>query len=150
METRFYRKKCGCNESLGTTGIWALWKLEFYDKKYGCNKSLWAASWQNQQNDCAPSKDSDQPGHPPSLISVFAVHSVGSWGPKLSSCRQRRLWSDGADTQADMSLRWVHGHFVGFVMRRLLCLSDLLCLPCSLCHHTTSQIACRVTGSRSL
>ena len=27
---------------------------------------------------CAPSEDSDQPGHPPSLISVFAVRSVGS------------------------------------------------------------------------
>ena len=27
---------------------------------------------------CAPSKNSDQPGHPSSLIRVFAVHSVGS------------------------------------------------------------------------
>ena len=27
---------------------------------------------------CAPSKDSDQPGHPPSLIRVFAVLSMGS------------------------------------------------------------------------
>ena len=26
----------------------------------------WAATWQNQQNECAPSEDSDQPGHPPS------------------------------------------------------------------------------------
>ena len=26
----------------------------------------------------APSEDSDQPGHPPSLIRVFAVRSVGS------------------------------------------------------------------------
>ena len=25
----------------------------------------------------APSDDSDQPGHPPSLIRVFAVHSMG-------------------------------------------------------------------------
>ena len=32
----------------------------------------------NQQNECAPSEDSDQPWHPPSLISVFAVRSVGS------------------------------------------------------------------------
>ena len=29
----------------------------------------WAASWQIQQNDCAHSEDSDQPGHMPSLIS---------------------------------------------------------------------------------
>ena len=27
---------------------------------------------------CAPSEDSDQPGHAPSLIRVFAVRSVGS------------------------------------------------------------------------
>ena len=26
----------------------------------------------------APSEDSDQPGHPPSLIKVFAVRSMGS------------------------------------------------------------------------
>ena len=40
---------------------------------------------------CAPSEDSDQPGHPPSLIRVFAVHSVGGWGPNVSSCEQQRL-----------------------------------------------------------
>ena len=39
----------------------------------------------------APSEDSDQPGHPPSLIRVFAVCSMSSWGPKVSSCRQQRL-----------------------------------------------------------
>ena len=27
---------------------------------------------------CAPSEDSGQPGHPPSLIRVFAWHSTGS------------------------------------------------------------------------
>ena len=27
---------------------------------------------------CVPSEDSDQPGHPPSLIKVFAVRSKGS------------------------------------------------------------------------
>ena len=43
-------------------------------------------SWQNRLEPlhdktnkmaCAPSEDSDQPGHPPSLIRVFAVRSVG-------------------------------------------------------------------------
>ena len=38
----------------------------------------WAATWQNQQNECAPSEDSDQPGYPLSLIRVFAVHLMGS------------------------------------------------------------------------
>ena len=33
---------------------------------------------------------------------------------------QRRPWSDWADAQADLSLRWAHIHFVGFGMRRLI------------------------------
>ena len=28
-------------------------------------------------------------------------------------------WSDWADAQADLSLRWTHSHFVGFVMSRI-------------------------------
>ena len=56
----------------------------------------------------------------PSLIRVFAVRSMGSQGPKLSSCGQRRLWSDWADAQADLSLRWGHTHFVGVVMSWLI------------------------------
>ena len=68
---------------------------------------------------CAPSEDSDQPGHPPSLISPRCPHeeSVGPWLPIE---RKRRLLSDRADAQADMSLRWAHSHFVGFVMKRLI------------------------------
>ena len=40
----------------------------------------------NQQNVCAPSEDLDQPGHPLSLIRIFAARSVGNYGPKLSPC----------------------------------------------------------------
>ena len=43
---------------------------------------------------CAPSKDSDQPGHPPSLIRVFAV-------------RMKKH-------SADLSLRWAHRPFCWF------------------------------------
>ena len=32
-----------------------------------------------KQNGCAPSDDSDQPGHPPSLIRVFAVRRKKAW-----------------------------------------------------------------------
>ena len=81
---------------------------------------IWAAWWQNQQNDYAPSEDPDQPGHPPSLIRVFAVRSVGISRPKRSSCGQRRLWSDWTDAQADLSLCWAYSQFVGFVMWRLI------------------------------
>ena len=49
---------------------------------------------------------------------VFAVRSMGSLGSKVSSCRQRRLWSDWADAQADLSLHWALNH-VGLVTRRL-------------------------------
>ena len=39
---------------------------------------------------------------------------------------QRRLWSDWADAQADMSLPWAHTYFVGFVMSWLkYCLSKV-------------------------
>ena len=80
----------------------------------------WASAWQNQQNGMCASEDSDQPGHPPSLICVFAVRSVCSWGPKLYSCGQQRLWSD-----------WVFAgrtcHFVGFVMRWLKLFTWRLC-----------------------
>ena len=41
--------------------------------------TIWAATLQNQQSDCAPSEDSDQPRHPPSLISVFAVRMKKAW-----------------------------------------------------------------------
>ena len=78
-----------------------------------------AASWQNQQNDCAPSEDSDQPGRPPSLIRVFTVCMKKPWVLSYPFSAQRRLWSDWADAQADLSLRWAHNHFVGFAMRRL-------------------------------
>ena len=122
--------------------------MQLQPKNICCRSSPWASIYeppqndQNQQNDCAPSQDSDQSGHPPSLIWVFAVRSMGSYqyiaycvashvvicncitwemnkfgirntseGPKLSSCGQRRLWSDWADAQADLSLPWAHMPF---------------------------------------
>ena len=81
---------------------------------------IWAASWQFQQIECAPSEDSDQPGHPPSLIRVLAVRMKKAWTFSYPLSAQRRLWSDWADTQADQSLRWAHSHIAGFVTRRLV------------------------------
>ena len=43
-----------------------------------------------------------------SLIRVFAVRSMGSLRPTVASGGQRSLWSDWADAQADLSLRWTH------------------------------------------
>ena len=63
---------------------------------------------------CAPSEDSDQPRHAPSLIGVFAVHLKKAWVLSYPLSAKRRCWSDWADAQADLSLRWAHSHFVSF------------------------------------
>ena len=59
---------------------------------------------------CAPSKDSGQPGHQPSPISLRCPHeeALGPWSA------QRRLWSDWVDAQADLSLHWEHMSFSWF------------------------------------
>ena len=61
---------------------------------------------------CAPSEDSDQPGHPPSLIRVFAVRMKKDWDLSypLSAQRMPRLIRGFAGRTC---------HFVGFVTRRL-------------------------------
>ena len=84
-----------------------------------------AAPRQNKQNDCAPSEGSDQPGHLPSLIRVFAVRMKKSWVLSYPFCAQRRLWSDWTDAQADQSLRWAHMPFRWFcheAAQKFLCL----------------------------
>ena len=89
--------------TMGTVGNdLKLW-LQKYKKKPNV-VIIWAASWQNQ-NDRALSEDSDQPGHPPSLIRVFAVCMKKHWVLSYPLSVQRRLWSNWADSQADLSLR---------------------------------------------
>ena len=61
----------------------------------------------NKMN-CAPNKDSDLPGYPPSLIRVFPVCMKTHWALNYLLSAQWRLWSDWADVQADLSLRWAH------------------------------------------
>ena len=68
-----------------------------------------------------PTKWSVRPAKtPPSLIRVFAVHMKKAWVLSYPLSAQRRLWSDWANAQADLSLRWAHTHFVGFVMSWLI------------------------------
>ena len=68
-----------------------------------------------KQNNMCAQRRSDQPGHPPSLIRVFAVRTVGSWGPNVSSCGQRRLISlGGCPGWAESSLGGRRGHFSWF------------------------------------
>ena len=57
---------------------------------------------------CVPSEASDQPGHPPSLIRVFAARMKKAWALSYPLSAQRILLSDWVDAQADLSLRWAH------------------------------------------
>ena len=63
---------------------------------------------------CTPSEDSDQPGHPPCLIRVFAVRMKKAWVLSYPLSAQQRLWSDWVDAQADLSLCWAHRSFCWF------------------------------------
>ena len=101
----------------------------------------WAATWQNQYNVCAPGEYSDKPGPPPSLIRVFAVRMKKPWVLNYPLSTQRRLWSDWADAQADLSLRWAHTHFVGFVMSRLMCFVYYLLFHALFVHITLPLIS---------
>ena len=76
----------------------------------------WVAAWQNQQNDWPAQLRlrSACPGHPPSLIRVFAVHMKNPWVISFPLSAQRRQWSDWADAQAYLSLCWVHRWFCCF------------------------------------
>ena len=73
------------------------------------------ASWQNQQNDCAPSKDSDQPGH------LLCTH----WAAKDPSFLNADS-KDSDQTWRMPRLIWVFAgricHFAVFVMRWLSCI----------------------------
>ena len=70
---------------------------------------------------CAQRRLRSQPGHPPSLIRLFAGPMKKAWVLSYPLSAQRRLWSDWADAQADLSLRLAHSHFVCVVMSRLNC-----------------------------
>ena len=110
------KKKKKAEVKLFTTII-LLWVWPKISERYrSCPIDIWAATWQNQQNGCAFSEDSDQPGHPHSLIRVLAVGMKKAWFLSYPLSAQRRLWSDWADAQADLRLRWAHTHFVGSVM----------------------------------
>ena len=65
---------------------------------------IWAVTWQNQQNECAPSEDSDKPGHPPNLIRVFAVGMKKAWVLSYPFSGQQRLWSDWADAFSSINV----------------------------------------------
>ena len=127
---------------MGTTSISCLVKTNRFTL---LSFTIWAATWQNKQSDCAPSEDLDQPGHPPSLIRVFAVRMKKAWVLSYPLSAQRRLWSDWADAQADLSLLWAHSHFVGFVMSWLIWVSSRENMYSVVCHQVRLKPAFSAT-----
>ena len=52
--------------------------------------------------------DSNQPVHSRSVIRVFVVRIKKLCTLGYPNCVQRRFWSDCANAQADLNLRWAH------------------------------------------
>ena len=69
--------------------------------------------------DCAPSEDSDQPGHPSSLIRVFACAQWVAKEPSFLHADSEDSDQTGRMPRLIRVFAWRSCHFVGFVMRRL-------------------------------
>ena len=60
---------------------------------------------------------------------VWSESSLSAWknlGPLATHWAHSEDWSDWTDAQADLSLRWAHSHFVGFVMPRLISMLNVI------------------------
>ena len=60
---------------------------------------------------CAPSEDSDQPGHPPSLIRVFTVRMKKVWVLSYPLSAQRKLVRLGGCHFVGCDMRWLNVFF---------------------------------------
>ena len=87
-------------------------KREIQRQKCSYNAMIikWSEAQQNQQMTCAPSEDSDTPN----LARVLAVRLTEVNVISYPYSAQRRLWSDWADAQTALSLRWSHMSFCLF------------------------------------
>ena len=63
---------------------------------------------------CVTRKDSDQPVYPPSIARVLVYASLDSLKAAEGTCDRRKLWSDCAYAQADLSLRRSHVSYCRF------------------------------------
>ena len=83
-------------------------------------RKMWAALWQSQEKwHVRPAKTQISLGIRPVWL-VFAVRMKKAWVLSYPLSAQRRLWLDWEEAQADLSLRWAHSYFVGFVVMRLI------------------------------
>ena len=122
VSTGKLRRTCWAN------GFWVLHRFIFYDTPF----QQWtlkylkqirgkkAHSWWIYMSHLMtkPTKWHMRPAKTQISLGICPVWSESSLCtqciPKLSSCGQRRHWSDWADAQADLSLHWVHMPFCWF------------------------------------
>ena len=67
----------------------------------------------------ANNKDTNQPAHPCSLISVVVIRFLDSLMPLVSISEISSLWLASVAAQAGLSLLWLHTPKTGFLMTRL-------------------------------
>ena len=91
---RKYPKEWQMRDFCGSVYMWFSLPAYVLDPQYQPECPRWDVTWQNQQSDCAPSEDSDQPGHPSSLIRVLAVRMKKACVLRYPLSAQRRLWSE--------------------------------------------------------
>ena len=115
---------CVCDRERDQTYTELSWLLQVKRERYNAPNE--PPHDKTKKITCAPSEDSDQPGHPPSLIRVFPLHMTthASLTTHLAHCE------DSGQTRRMPRLIWVFAgrtcHFVGFVIRRLKLCQQLL------------------------
>ena len=79
----------------------------FFSMTFNSVNSMWddikTIEPRHDKNNSVPSEDLDQPGHPPSLVRVFAVRMEKPWVLIYPLSAQRRLWSAWADAKTEDS-----------------------------------------------
>ena len=115
----YWIKLLQSNDNCVAKRVYSMLKFDA-DNNISYNKLNWAFHIKSISETLGLSNLSRDMINPPSLIRVFAVRMNKAWVLSYPLSAQRRLWSDLADAQADLSLRWAHSHFVGFVMPRLI------------------------------
>ena len=109
---------------------------------------IWAASWQNQQNGMCAQRRLRSTWASARLIRFFAVRMKKPRFLSYPLSAQRRLLSDWPDAQADLSLRWAHSHFVGFVTMQIILAAPSEFGTYRICEQRRFRRACASAQSR--
>ena len=83
----------------------------------------WPKRW-HQENEPPHDKTNKVTVCPAKTQISLGIRMKKAWVLSYPLSAQRRLWSDWVDAQADLSLCWVHSHFVCFVMSQLKCQAE--------------------------